>query len=166
MPRLKKGQTADGIKTKSDAVRRNAEHRVRVFQGLCSLEKPPLEDLAPFQSAEKLALWSSDSYAIFPISVKTLRKHVDTFYPGGLAALCATARAKLNGEMVTAKPTMATDHRRNASLAVDAALEMTARYLDLLERIKRMANKSKEIEFELDKHLRRYGQHPHIQEVS
>ena len=165
MPRLRKGEMAGGVKAKSVAVQNNVKRRIEIFNDLISMQQPSSEQLDFFRSAENLASWNDESMGIFSVSVKTLRKHVDDIYPDGLAALCASARMKLAEKTVQQNQNKTTDYKRKASLAIDSALEMTARYLDLLERMKRMTHHSKEMELELVKHLRRYGQHPHIKEV-
>lgn len=166
MPRLRKGEVADGVKAKSIAIQSNIKRRIDIFYELIVMEQPPSEPLEYFQSAQKLANWSDESRAILPVSVKTLRKHVDALYPEGLAALCASAGLKLVKTVVHSSQSKTTDYKRKASLAIDSALEMTARYLDLLERMKRMIHHSKDMELELIKHFRRYGQNPHIKEVT
>lgn len=164
MPRLKKGEIASGVKSKSDAIRNNVERRVHIFRGLSSMVDPPWEDISFFQTAEKLANWECPLQGIVPISVKTLRKHVDAVYPGGLVALCLAARNMI-GQGSDSPVRAKEDCKKKAALAIDSALEMTARYLDLLERMKRLSLLSGNVEMELSKHLRRYGQSPHIRRV-
>ncbi len=55
--------------------------------------------------------------------------------------------------------------RLSSQLAVDAALDMSARYLDLLERLKRLSLRSDIAESELQRHYRRYEKNPHIKVV-
>lgn len=55
--------------------------------------------------------------------------------------------------------------KAKVEIAVDSALEMTARYLDLLEKFQRIALRNDAASIELDRHFRRYGSNPHIRLV-
>ncbi|HFF2257100.1 TPA: hypothetical protein ACGBHZ_006139, partial [Pseudomonas aeruginosa] len=103
-----------------------------------------------------------------PLSHKTLRKYVNGLYEGGLSQLLRDAALVIGDtrKLIRKKPSDDVDAwRLSSQLAVDAALDMSARYLDLLERLKRLSLRSDIAESELQRHYRRYEKNPHIKVV-
>ncbi|MBN0610029.1 hypothetical protein JTM17_34550, partial [Pseudomonas aeruginosa] len=101
--------------------------------------------LSAFISVSKLAAWDDESLGITPLSHKTLRKYVNGLYEGGLSKLLRDAALVIGDtrKLIRKKPSDDVDAwRLSSQLAVDAALDMSARYLDLLERLKRLSLRS------------------------
>ncbi|XQE67363.1 hypothetical protein ACOAPY_01845 [Pseudomonas sp. P3C3] len=167
MPRLSKGQLAPSIKGLSVAAARSVANRVSEFHRLRASSSPSRGDISVFTTVTSLADWSNESLGITPLSPKTLRKYVNGLYEGGLAQLLRDAALLLGDSQQSLNKKSTNDEvfKLNAQLAVDAALDMTARYLDLLERMKRLSLRSDAVGAELQCHYRRYDKHPHIKVV-
>lgn len=165
MPRLTKGSTATGIAAKSESKVLSVKRRFDKFSEVFSLNKPPLEIVKYFSTAGLLAQWSDTDLGIDPVSVKTLRKHIVLFHAEGLADICAKARILLLANQAKEnKPSMGRV-KQQAEQAIDSALEMTARYLDLIERLKKISRTHEATVLELDKHFKKFGRNPHIKEA-
>lgn len=165
MPRLSKGEIAPGVKSRQDAAIQTIAKRVEIFYELIANNAPSLEMLSVYQSINKLAEWEERERGVFPISVKTLRRHIGLFYKDGLRALCQAAREKYTAVEKPRRLPLAINDKGRTEQAIDSALEMTVRYLDLLERMRRLAHTSQEVDNEVSKHFRRFGKNPHIREI-
>lgn len=168
MPRLGKGQIAPSIKVLSEAAARSAACRISEFDRIRTSPSPSKSELSAFISVSKLAAWDDESLGITPLSHKTLRKYVNGLYEGGLSQLLRDAALVIGDtrKLIRKKPSDDVDAwRLSSQLAVDAALDMSARYLDLLERLKRLSLRSDIAESELQRHYRRYEKNPHIKVV-
>jgi len=165
VPRLTKGETASSIASRSLAAQRNVSHRLDRFNELRAAKDQESEDWSNFVSIETLCGWSDARLGISAISQKTLRKYMGRMYEGGLAALLLdvkkihvnTKNSRLNSPKINSS-----DMQRKASMAVDAALDMTARYLDLLQRLQKLGTKSDNCKLELERHFKRYGMNGHL----
>ncbi len=160
MPRLTKGQIASGIQLRLDRSKSSTNARATVLKDLQSSKSPNLDDLAKFGSFQRLASWKDSERGITPLSTKTLRKHLDTLYEGGSTGFRKDVAKLLGRERGHQAATGAggeSDKQRAARFTADAAMEMTTRYLDLLERLNRLSVDSEAAEAELLRHLRRYG---------
>lgn len=168
MPRLTKGELAPGIRNISAVAALSAALRVEEFERLKRESAPSELQLSRFLTVSGLADWDDGLIGITPLSPKTLRKHINQIYPGGLAQILKDAAELL--ERLRGKPNGSTEAnsdywRARVEQAVDSSLEMTARYLDLLERLKKLSMGSEEACIELERHMRRYESHPHIRVV-
>lgn len=165
MGRLVKGQIAPGVVAISEAALRSVRRRAQVFESIRRGEDTYVPKLSIFTSAQSLSDWADPGLEISPISVKTLRKHMALVYPEGLAAMCSLARTLLRDKSNRQVDQDIPNFRKQSERAIDAALEMTARYLDVLERFRKLSIKDKDINKELEQHFRKFGRNPHIQEV-
>ncbi len=168
MPRLGKGQIASSIKVLSETAARSAACRISEFDRIRATPSPSKSELSAFTSVSKLAAWDNESLGITPLSHKTLRKYVNGLYEGGLSQLLRDAALIIGDsrQLIRKKSSDDVDAwKLSSQLAVDAALDMTARYLDLLERLKRLSLRSDLAESELQRHYRRYEKNPHIKVV-
>jgi hypothetical protein len=165
--RLCKGQLAPSVKNLSANAASSVANRIYEFHRLRGLSSLSRTDISVFKTVTSLADWNNESLGITPVSPKTLRKYVNGFYEGGLAQLLRDA-ALLSGDSQRPLTKLSANDKKlkfNAQLAVDAALDMTARYLDLLERMKRLSIRSDAVGAELQRHYQRYDKHPHIKVV-
>lgn len=165
MARLVKGQTAPGVMAISEAALASVQKRAELFERIRNGESIYLEHLRFFESVQLLADWDAPALSIYPISVKTLRKYILRFYPDGLAAMCRVARSMQRIDEKSEKNQSGGHYKLQSERAIDSALEMTARYLDLIERLKKLSRKDKSFNKELEQHFRKFGRNPHIQEV-
>lgn len=165
MARLVKGQTAPGVLAISEAALGSVRKRAELFERIRNGESIYSEHLRFFESVQLLADWDAPALSISPISVKTLRKYILRFYPDGLAAMCRVARSIQRIDEKSKKDQSGGHYKLQSELAIDSALEMTARYLDLVERLKKLSRKDRNINKELEQHFRKFGRNPHIQEV-
>lgn len=169
MPRLCKGEIALGTSIKAEAAKRTVQCRVDVFNLMVKNRSPSASDWSYFSSVDALALWHNSSLGITPVSPKTLRKYMADIHDGGLANLLSVAKTivdkKSNRIIDRQRSTRIADLEEKASLAVDSALEMTARYFDLLEKLQKLAKESESASLELNRHFRKYEQNPHLKLV-
>ncbi|HBO2503617.1 TPA: hypothetical protein L4H91_003715 [Pseudomonas aeruginosa] len=168
MPRLGKGQIAESVKGLAEAAARSAACRVSEFERLRESSSLSASELSVFHSVSSLAAWENEALGITPLSQKTLRKYVDKLYEGGLIQLLADAASLIGDSRKPVGKRISDDvevWKSKAQQAVDSALDMTARYLDLLERLKRISLQSDIADSELQRHFRRYEKHPHIKAV-
>jgi hypothetical protein len=168
MPRLGKGEIAPSIRVLSEAAARSAAARVAEFERLRDESSPSAAKLSVFLTVTSLAAWESIPLGITPLSSKTLRKHINRIYDGGLSKLLDDAASSISGmykSEVTKVANGVKVWQLQAQQAVDSALDMTVRYLDLLERLKKLSLESEAAESELQRHYRRYEKHPHIKVV-
>ncbi|TLP68406.1 hypothetical protein FEA48_30110 [Pseudomonas nitroreducens] len=168
MPRLGKGQIAKSIKGLSEAAARSAACRVSEFERLRESSSPSKGELSVFLSVSSLAAWEDEALGITPLSHKTLRKYVNRFYGGGLAQLLSDAAGISDNPPTPLGRKTSSDvevWKFKTQQAVDSALDMTARYLDLLERLKRISLQSEIADSELQRHYRRYEKNPHVKAV-
>ncbi|MBI6578184.1 hypothetical protein YA0001_13660 [Pseudomonas viridiflava] len=165
MGRLVKGETALGVKVLSEAAMHSVRRRAEIFEHLKADHSARSVTLKCFTSIQLLAEWCDVEMGISPISVKTLRKHMSSFYPEGLAAMCKAARCLSREGRQNHSDGDGFNYKRQTERAIDSALEMTVRYLDLLERFKKISQKDNDSIKELEQHFRKFGRNPHIQEV-
>lgn len=161
MPRLIKGQIASGIQLRLDMSKSSANARIVVFKDLQNSTSPITGELEKFRSFQQLASWEDPAKGITPLSTKTLRKHLDSLYEGGSSGFRKDVGLLLGKGIGQKEDPIAvgeSEKARKDRFAADAAMEMTTRYLDLLERLKRLSVSSEVAEAELLRHIRRYGE--------
>lgn len=171
MPRLVKGQIAPGIRQLSLAASAAASRRVEAFNALLVASSPTLDIVDRFRSLASLASWHDVEIDMSPISEKTLRKHIDSTYEGGYHRFRKDTKKFI--EQFDAVTKESARSRNEATTLVDhscknadAALSMTARYLDLLTRLRRLATGDETVERELSNHMKKFGPGaPHIRVV-
>lgn len=151
MPKLAKGETARGVKSKADACRVSALNRSLLLRRILARDAGARSYLSSFSSLMKLAALSLEEERITPLSEKTLRRYLEKVHPGGYAKFTADVSEALNRVTgVAAVP----DRREHE---VDAVLKSTERYLDLLDRFKKIAMLSEVGKRELTYHFRIHG---------
>lgn len=159
MPRLTKGEIAPGIQLRRDRSMSSASARISMLRSLLNSNCPIPEQMLSIKNFRQLAMWEDRRRGITPLSIKTLRKHLDSLYEGGSHRF-REDMAQLLERQFTPKIEMVQNEemkrRRVDRLSTDAAMEMTARYLDLLERFKKLSLASEVAERELISHMRRY----------
>jgi len=169
MPRLIKGEVAPGVQAKTAAAQKSALSRIEYFTQLVKENNPADVAWLHFRNLDSLSQMLMPELGIDPISPKTLRKHMVTMYEGGVAGLLLDAKkiTELSrGPSVNSRKTDRFEELQvRTQIAVDSALEMTARYLDLLEKFQKIARGSDSAKIALDRHFRRYGSNPHIRLV-
>lgn len=158
MARLRRGELARGIEALAHRARANARRRLEIWGEIGRSERPTSHVLTHFLSIEALSKWSDLELGIVPISPKTLRKYIELEYDGGLAMFTRELKALQTKEVHDAKArsVKAPSHQDELRAAADAVMDMTARYLDLLERIKRISRHDAQIESELMRHFKRF----------
>jgi hypothetical protein len=173
MPKLKKGETAPGVEARIAIARENVRRRLQIFMGLCAednaIDKNFIEH---FVTMDALACWNEIQLGILPVSSKTLRKYINEMFPGGITVFRREAarltkqkdlKEKVN---IGISPDLISEVRRQTEREAAATLEMTARYLDLLERLKKLATYDANAEKQIRHHLRIFGEaKPHIRRV-
>ncbi|MDD1016078.1 hypothetical protein [Pseudomonas rubra] len=168
MPRLSKGEISPGIRSKAEAARCSAACRVKVFNDLTESNDKLSPDWLNFRDVESFSCWKKPSAGIEPLSPKTLRKYMAELYSGGLVGILTDANKFLAGPVdraVEKSTGRVTSLEKKVSAAVDSALEMTVRYLDLLEKIQKLAQRNESARMELERHFRRYGHNPHLKVI-
>lgn len=161
MPRLTKGQMAAGIRLRLDLSNGSVGARIVALKDLKSSGGRPPDEVAKFRSFQQLASWEDLERGITPLSIKTLRKHLDALYEGGSRSFRKDMAQLFRPERASEAATVEageSEKQRADRFSADAAMEMTTRYLDLLERLKRLSVASEAAEAELLRHLRRYSE--------
>lgn len=159
MPRLTKGQMAAGIRLRLDLSASSTDARITVLKSLQITESLQADVVAKFRSFRQLATWEDRERGITPLSPKTLRKHLDARYAGGSSGFRHDVAQLLGRDRVSPMAVAGESQKqRTERFSADAAMEMTTRYLDLLERMKRLSVASEAAEVELLRHLRRYSE--------
>ncbi|MGO4001506.1 hypothetical protein ABVN23_10370 [Pseudomonas fluorescens] len=166
MPRLSKGQTALGTLAKTSAAKRSVQRRVEIFYLMVEENDLSSKHWVNFNSVDSLAMWHDKDLGIEPVSPKTLRKHMAHLFDGGLANLLKCAKDNIGKpELSPNRISRAAELEAKTRLAVDSSLEMTARYLDLLERLQKLSKDNELARLELTRHFRRYEQNPHLKVI-
>lgn len=171
----RKGEMAPGVAARHGRAAASTMARIEVFRKLdvAALKvEPQLMDR--FANFGRLAEWSEPSIGIYPISPKTLRKHLDHVYEGGYRSFQASVAALKEQLESDATPQVskkilaliASAANEKSERATGAAIDMTARYLDLLDRVRKLSMSNSAAERQFRKHLQIFGEsHPHIRRV-
>jgi len=158
MSRLRKGQRAASVETRAREIRANVRARLeRLDQVLLAgdtASAPPCWSA----SFEAFARWSEPSGGINSLSPKTLRRHVNEILSGGQSELLT----KLAAARDVQHPSRTRGSRCPEGKAKDEALidhvhAFSQRYLDLLERLRRLGASSADARETLAKHLRLFS---------
>lgn len=165
MPKLKKGEIAPGVEARIEKVRQNVLRRLQIFNDLSVGDKTSDKTiLRHFITMDELASWNAPEIGITPVSAKTLRKYLEEMFQGGvcgfrkeIAHLKVTSGSECN---VTKSYSLdlASEVRRQTEREAAATLEMTARYLDLLERLRKLAMHNENADKQLHHHLSIFGE--------
>jgi hypothetical protein len=151
MPRLRAGQTAESVRSLAEKNRFSALARLEQLESFLQGDHRNAEH---FRSFERLSAWHDPQLGIYRMTPKTLRGHINHCFEGGQDRLLSL----LPGARNRAKTTGHAPHgKQSASDRAGAVMEMTGRYLDLLERLKRLASTSDTAAQELKHHLRLHG---------
>lgn len=156
MPRLAKGELAPGIRLRSEASASSAEARFALMLALRERGNVSESEAAPFRTFEALCKHEDESKGIFPISPKTLRKHVASGFVGGAEAFHGVMKwiGSPTRQSAADAPTTETATALRTSAQTDAVLEMSARYADLIERVAKLAVESARARIEFQAHLK------------
>lgn len=171
MPKLKKGQMASGIKARSNATVESVRRRIVLFEKLRVHANPSKEIVSHFTTLERLAAWNDGQYGISRVSPKTLRKHLGSCYCGGALQFKQDVANLILvfGKTVVSPKSISRSNatiKNRLSEATDAVLEMSGRYLDLLERLRKLAKSHEGADSELLRHLRKFGDvAPHLRVI-
>ncbi len=169
MPRLSKGEIALGTLAKTSAAKRTVQCRIDIFDTMVKENDLRSLNWIHFTSVDSLAMWNNVALGIEPVSPKTLRKHMAYLFDGGLTNFLASAKNNIksrDSSKINHKRTnRVSELEAKTRLAVDSSLEMTVRYLDLLERLQKLAKDNELAKVELSRHFRRYEQNPHLKLV-
>ncbi|MBH1634005.1 hypothetical protein I5U65_02280 [Stenotrophomonas maltophilia] len=150
MPRLSKGQVAAGVRDKQLRAERSVRGIIAILDEAVAVGSFPEEHGDLFRRMSDLAGMNDEARGIFPMSVRTLRKNVESLYPGGMGEF-----RRAIGELLGAARAPVVQQEDEAWLE-DAVLDMTARYSDLVQRFKRLALGSEAAADELKRHFDRY----------
>jgi hypothetical protein len=170
MARLKKGQTASGVAVRSQRASESVLARVRLLH---ELESSPINEerqliLQSFLKQGTLTRLSIPECGIHPASEKTLRKHLESHEVSfeDLSQRASGILSRLNPPL-SEKPSKEST-RFDDVQKVESTLDVTARYLDLLERLEKICINSDAVSLLLQKHFHLFhGDHlkPHLRRV-
>nr|CBA30150.1 hypothetical protein Csp_C22110 [Curvibacter putative symbiont of Hydra magnipapillata] len=120
-----------------------------------------------FASVDALAAWEDVDQGIYPVSPKTMRKHIDLMHGGGYRAFILSVEYLRNHNATsTARSSVEAAIRQGLEREAAAILEMTNRYLDLMKRMRNLAENNPSAMVQLKHHLRIFGdEHPHLTRV-
>lgn len=168
MGRLKKGVIAPGVAARSNRAKESVAARLKVFEELQQSGVSSADvRWTRFASVDALATWEDADRGIYPISPKTMRKHIDLMHEGGYRAFILSVESiRACNKTSTARPSIETAIRQGLEREAAAILEMTNRYLDLMKRLRNLAEESPQVMAQLKHHLRIFGdEHPHLTRV-
>jgi len=156
MPRLAKGEIATGIRLRSEASASSAEARFALMHALRERGSVSELEAEPFKTFETLCKHKDESKGIFPISQKTLRKHVASGFMGGAEEFRSVMRWLGSSTRQSPASLLVTETASTLRFPnqIDAVLEMSARYADLIERVARLALESARARSEFQAHLK------------
>ncbi len=162
MGRLQKGVVAPGIAARSDRAKESIAARLKVLDELRRDGSKRGEGVLEFfETIDALAAWTDAGRGITPVSPKTMRKHIEHMYEGGYAAFM-TAVEQLRSPSTTSipYPSVEGEVRRRIQREAAAVLEMTNRYLDLMKRMRGLADTNPAAMAQLKHHLQVFGDEP------
>jgi hypothetical protein len=156
MTKLVKGQRAKSVEARAEAVRATVRARLELLEkAACSPSETPANGC--FSSFDEFANWSEPTLGIFSLTPKTLRRHINDIFPGGQRAVLEKLSAARNMKQSGAGTPVGTVRSTADEQLVDHVHAFTQRYLDLLERLRRLSLSSEEARNSLAKHLRLFG---------
>src|SRR4051812_16134862 len=86
MPHLRSGELAPGIRALTAAKRRSVECVIAALDSALAADAVPAVQLVDrFRTFERIARWKDVAAGIIPMSVNTLKVHINAAYPGGLS---------------------------------------------------------------------------------
>lgn len=162
MGRLQKGVVAPGIAARSDRAKESIAARLKALDELRRAgSKRGDERLIFFETVDALAAWTDAGRGITPVSPKTMRKHIERMYEGGYGAFMKTvAELRSRSTPATPHPAVEGEVRRRIQQEAAAVLEMTNRYLDLMKRMRGLADANPAAMAQLRHHLQVFGDDP------
>jgi hypothetical protein len=119
---------------------------------------PAVQLVDRFRTFERIAGWKDVAAGIVPMSVNTLKSHINAAYPGGLSEF-QRARQRL---ISRAQPSSASGGLREQlrrlraehQTLMNSVVAFSAQYLDLLRRAEDLAKTHKFLQTELRSHAR------------
>lgn len=159
MPRLSKGHVAPGLARLHEEAAEAVRRKIEKWTAFKNAAPQNLDDHPPhFGSFSALAEWSDVAQEVVRVDPKTLRKKLNAFYPGGSKALVSEMRSVRSAVRSAAEPSAARAKSASDEQTMpDAVMEVTNRYIDLLERFKRHAERDSRVMMELERHMRLHG---------
>ena len=172
MPHLKAGELAPGIQALTAAKRRSVERVIAALDSALQQpdSTPPAQLVDRFRTFARLAKWNDPAVGIVPMSVNTLKAHINTVYPGGISEF-QRARQRLisRTESMAARGGLREELRRlrvEHQMLINSVVTFSAQYLDLLRRAEDLAKTHKFLQAELRSHTRLYpNSHKRLQLV-
>lgn len=162
MGRLRKGDVAPGIAARSERAKESIAARLKVLDEL-QRNRSKCDDgvLVFFETVDALAGWTDAGRRISPVSPKTMRKHIERMYEGGYVAfMAALEQVRSMNTPAGLHPSVEAEVRRRIQQEAAAVLEMTNRYLDLIKRMRGLADASPAAMTQLKHHLQVFGSEP------
>jgi hypothetical protein len=156
MARLSTGELAVGVKAKKAQCELTSEVRLNILRRALSGDVGALRHLTHFLNFTELCSWSQSSIGVVSISPKTLRAYIEQKYVGGLEAFRSDVQKAANQSNSRNKKTVKNGEEKSTS-KVDQVLEVTNRYLDILDRFVKMSENRHDVRRELDAHFRKFG---------
>lgn len=167
MARLVRGQTALSVTRRKDQARSSVQSRLDLFKqliGPASLSGSARSAAVHFRTHVTLCQWHAPEHDITPVSANTLRKYVDSLFPGGWHAFEERRVALLSSlrgddSRVERAPAL---RRRLSALAEEQHKLLTAvgmhaaAYQDCLERLGKLAKRHSEAERHFRAHTARF----------
>lgn len=162
MSRLQKGAVAPGVAARSDRAKESIAARLKVLDELRRAgDKRSDGMLVFFETIGALAAWTDSGRGITPVSPKTMRKHIEHMYEGGYVAFMMTVEQLRSLRLpATPHPLVEGEVRRRIQHEAAAVIEMTNRYLDLMKRMRGLADSNPAAMVQLKHHLKVFGDDP------
>lgn len=160
MPRLKRGELAPGIARKAEQNAISVSARLKLLD---QLESPDAQEVDAswvdaFLRQDRLAAFRMDELGITPMSEKTLRRYL-VLQGTSMEELTSRARrlVKTRVQNLTTDDAAVGKAVHEEGDTVERTLDITARYLDLLERLEKVRTSFSAVDSLLDRHLRLFA---------
>lgn len=162
MGRLQKGTLAPGIAARSNRAKESIAARLRALDDLRRAgSKRGDARLAFFETIDALAAWTDTDCGITPVSPKTMRKHIEHLYQGGYEAfMAAVDELRSTSTKMALHSSVEGEVRRRVQREAAAVMEMTNRYLDLMKRMRVLADTNPTAMTQFKHHLQMFGDDP------
>jgi hypothetical protein len=159
MPRLKSGELAPSVQALTAAKRRSVEGRISALAAALDATEPPSAQLIDrFRTLDSIAQWKDTAADIAPMSVNTLKAHINSVYPGGLFEF-QRARQRLLSLAEPPAPSGGLQGqlrrlRAEHQILMNSVITFSAQYLDLLRRAQDLSKTHRFLQTELRSHAR------------
>jgi len=169
MPRIRKGQTAPGIKKLSDAKSATVRARIRELVRLIRSNKIENEQLPPLSkktnkcTKDLIASWNNENKGIFPISVNRLKKEHLSTIEYLINALNDKISKKSKNSQTSKKETISKWQRKSKEaedtnqVLVDELVALREMYISSLNIMSMEGKVNKRTQQAIKRHVRKYG---------